>query len=1180
LDAIAINQTSVWLKRITHFKPAMQSAWAVILFGCALTVVFTVWPVAAFMRSGSLVAIVTGAFTLVVLATELRRRQDVEAVLRRSNEQLEDFVAHRTEKLRESEEKFRLFVDHAPAAVAMFDRDMRYIAVSRRWMQDFQLTENIISRSHYEIFPDIPERWKEVHRRGLAGAVQKSDGDRFDRADGSVYWSKWEVRPWFDSSGNIGGIVIFVEDATARTRAEQVLSEAEARFRATFEQAAIGMAQVTLEGKFLLVNQRFCDITGYAQAELLGRTFQEITHPDDLEANLTFLRRTLRGEAMHYSMEKRYIRKNGSVVWVELTVAPVLDAGKPKYFISAIEDITGRKLAEESLAEYSRQQQVLFKLVDELHRAVSLDNVYDAALDAIISALRCGRASILLFDEAGAMRFVAWRGLSSAHRKIIEGRCPWTPGDKNPQPILISDINAAEMEAPQKAAVEAEGIRALAFIPLVCNGRLIGKFMAYFDEPYTLSSGEIGLSLTIGRQLAFGIDRKRADNSLRQNARQLTLITETAPVLIAHCDTQSRIKFANKAYGDKFGLKPEDCIGRTVAEVVGEDAYRTLLPYLETTFRGTPVEFETELVYSTIGTHFVHCSYAPEFDANGKVIGLVAAITDITERKRIEEALGYQLDLTRTITHNTQSCLWMMDAEGRGTFVNPASERISGFKPEELIGHVLHNKVHHTRPDGTRFPIEECPLETALPLEHSVVGYEDTFIHKDGHFYPVRCSGRPIFEGGRAVGTVIEVQDITEEKRLLQAEREARQQAEVSNRLKDEFLATLSHELRTPLNAILGWVVMLRSGRMAPAKAVEALETVERNARAQNRLMEDLLDVSRIITGKLELKFQPVVLARVVEAAVASLRPAAEAKGMHLSVAYDSRACQLYGDADRLQQVVWNLVSNAIKFTPMGGSVEARVQCCSSYVEIKVSDTGEGIEPGFVPYVFDRFRQADSSIHRKHSGLGLGLAIVRHLVELHGGEVSVESAGLGQGATFTVKLPLTTTQNANLGVPNKVPAAAIRGPQFAFRGSTVHLSGLKVLVVDDEADARSLLAAMLTVSGADTRAAGSMSEALSVLDEWRPDVLVCDIGMPEGSGYDLIREIRNHTGTSKFPAVALSAYARPEDRLRALSAGFEVHVPKPVEPDQLLATIASLAKTSDLSKSDTEHSFSDASSPQ
>jgi CheY-like chemotaxis protein len=272
-------------------------------------------------------------------------------------------------------------------------------------------------------------------------------------------------------------------------------------------------------------------------------------------------------------------------------------------------------------------------------------------------------------------------------------------------------------------------------------------------------------------------------------------------------------------------------------------------------------------------------------------------------------------------------------------------------------------------------------------------------------------------------------------------------------------------------------------------------------------------------------------------------------------VVYDPRLCRVYGDPDRLQQVIWNLVSNAIKFTPMGGRVETLVGCDGSHVEIKVSDTGEGIEPEFVPYVFDRFRQADSSIQRKHSGLGLGLAIVRHLVELHGGEVRVESPGLGRGTTFTVRLPLT--QNADFGTPNEVRTGAIRGPQSEFNEDTVRLSGLKVLVVDDEADARSLLTAILLQSGAETKAAGSMSEALSLLNQWRPDVLVSDIGMPDGSGYDLIREIRKpSTKTSKVPAVALTAYARPEDRHRAISAGFENYVAKPVEPDQLLAAIA------------------------
>ncbi|MCG3161146.1 MAG: Virulence sensor protein BvgS [Acidobacteria bacterium] len=548
------------------------------------------------------------------------------------------------------------------------------------------------------------------------------------------------------------------------------------------------------------------------------------------------------------------------------------------------------------------------------------------------------------------------------------------------------------------------------------------------------------------------------------------------------------------------------------------------------------------------------------------------------DRKRAEEALRYQLDLTSTITDNTQSCLIMADAEGRCTFANPATERVTGFKPEELIGEVLHYKIHHTHPDGAPFPIDECPLDRALPLHEAVVGYEDTFIHKDGHFYQVRCAGRPIFKGGKPVGTVIEAQDITEEKRMIESERQARQQAEAANRLKDEFLATVSHELRTPLNAILGWTVMLRSGRLKPDKAAEALETVERSARAQNRLIDDLLDVSRIVTGRMQLQIQPVVLAQVVKAAVASARLVAETKGVQLRIDGESeglgeresregeksairnpQSAIVLGDADRLQQVVWNLLSNAIKFTPKGGRVEVGIERVNSHVEIKVSDTGEGIAPEYLPHVFDSFSQADTSIQRRHGGLGLGLAIVRRLVELHGGEVKVESAGLGQGATFTVRLPLRI---GDLGMRNE-EETAIRNLRSATSHSIAEdaprLDGVKALVVDDEADALTLLTEILAGRGAEVRVASNMAEALSMLDGWRPDVLVSDIGMPGGTGYDLIREVRRRDAAgARLPAVALTAYARTDDRVQALSAGFNMHVSKPVEPEELLTVIASL----------------------
>jgi signal transduction histidine kinase len=391
--------------------------------------------------------------------------------------------------------------------------------------------------------------------------------------------------------------------------------------------------------------------------------------------------------------------------------------------------------------------------------------------------------------------------------------------------------------------------------------------------------------------------------------------------------------------------------------------------------------------------------------------------------------------------------------------------------------------------------------------------------------------------------------------RLLVLEQAARRQAEEANRTKDEFLATLSHELRTPLNAILGWVQVLRSGKLDEAAAVRALETIERNSRSQAQLIADLLDVSRIITGKLRLDFKPVELRRIIDAALDSVRPAADAKGIQLDVSAVPLASPVLGDADRLQQVVWNLLSNAMKFTPRGGQVEVRLREAGTNAVIRVTDTGIGIRPDFLPYVFDRFRQAEGSITRSHGGLGLGLSIVRHLIELHGGTVEVESAGEGQGATFIVRLPL----RAELAEDPLDQTSAGRGG--LFNSPPDLLEGVKVVVVEDEADTRELLVVALQQCGAEVAAFGTVPEALAWLDHSVPDVLVSDIGVPVEDGYSLIRKIRaREPGRGgNVPAAALTAYARAEDRLRALEAGYQTHLAKPVDPPELIATVARLA---------------------
>jgi signal transduction histidine kinase len=412
---------------------------------------------------------------------------------------------------------------------------------------------------------------------------------------------------------------------------------------------------------------------------------------------------------------------------------------------------------------------------------------------------------------------------------------------------------------------------------------------------------------------------------------------------------------------------------------------------------------------------------------------------------------------------------------------------------------------------------------------------------------------------GRAKGAIAEREDALRLRdEFLKREQAARHEAEAANRMKDEFLATVSHELRTPLNAILGWSHMLQHNRFDEATSARALETIERNAKSQTQLIEDILDVSRIITGKLRLDVQPVELAPVVEAAIHSVRPAADAKEIRLEAILDPRAGPISGDPSRLQQIVWNLVSNAVKFTPKGGRVQVRLERVNSHVEIIVSDTGEGISKEFLPHVFDRFRQADATSTRRHGGLGLGLAIVRHLAEMHGGTVEAESDGEGCGATFIVKLPLIVAHAERFNLERAHPVSG-RGIPLT---DGPRLDGIRVMVIDDDRDARDLLETILKQFGAEVETFQSSREAINQFDERKPDVIVSDIEMPEQDGYDFIRALREIEAARHTPAVALTAYARTEDRLRALSAGYQIHIAKPVEPVELAVVISSLVKRS------------------
>ena len=389
--------------------------------------------------------------------------------------------------------------------------------------------------------------------------------------------------------------------------------------------------------------------------------------------------------------------------------------------------------------------------------------------------------------------------------------------------------------------------------------------------------------------------------------------------------------------------------------------------------------------------------------------------------------------------------------------------------------------------------------------------------------------------------------ELEDRKESLAREHIARAEAESANRMKDEFLATVSHELRTPLNAILGWAHILRAGTPDEATVARGIEVIERNAQTQRQLVEEVLDASRVITGSLRLTVAPVDLATVINSATDSVRLLAEGKGVELIVTLDPAARHLAGDATRLQQMVWNLLSNAIKFTAAGGRVEVRLTRTDGQAQIQVTDTGEGIAADFLPFIFDRFRQADSTITRRHGGLGLGLAIVRHLAELHEGSVQAESAGEGYGSAFTIRLPLRGGAEAGRVAPAGAPSP---------------LRGFQLLVVDDDQDALDMLSLLLTDAGASVRTAASAAEALALLRWIRPDVLLSDLAMPDEDGYSLIRSLRTierHSGR-RTPAVALTAYVRVQDRARAVDAGFDVFVEKPVDPEELVSVIGGLVE--------------------
>jgi len=650
-----------------------------------------------------------------------------------------------------------------------------------------------------------------------------------------------------------------------------------------------------------------------------------------------------------------------------------------------------------------------------------------------------------------------------------------------------------------------------------------------------------------------------AKNRQDELRAQLAAIVESSDDAIITKSLQSIIHTWNQGAERIFGYKADEVVGKSILILIPPDRIDEESRILGQLKRGERINhYETVRVRKDGRRIEISLSVSPIKDSTGKIVGASKIARDITSRKRMEEALRESESRLRAVVEATPECVKIVSCDGSLLFMNPAGiqmieakslEAVSGASVFDLIApeHRDHWLDRHT---------SICKGEKHS-WEFEVVGLRGTRRWMETHAVPLTL-------GDGTNGMLAVTRDITsrklaevEREQLLEQERAARSEAERVGLIKDEFLANLSHELRTPLNAILGWAQILRRRNYEDKELVEGLAVIERNTRVQVQLIEDLLDMSRIISGKIRLDVQQVDLQDAIKSAVASVQHAADAKGIRLHTVLDPRAGPVRGDPARLQQCILNLLTNAIKFTSRDGKVQIALERINSHIEITVVDNGRGIKPEFLPHIFERFRQADSSTTRMFGGLGLGLSIVKHLVELHGGKITAHSDGEGKGATFRIELPLLIAHVPDHSSPREHP----RTPNRAANLDAPSLEGITVLAVDDEMDARNVVKRILEECGAKVITAGSAQEAFEMLPKASPDMIICDIGMPIEDGYQFIRRVRAlpKDQGSRTPAAALTAFARAEDRTRALLAGFQTHVAKPVEPTELIAVVASLA---------------------
>jgi PAS domain S-box-containing protein len=870
-------------------------------------------------------------------------------------------------------------------------------------------------------------------------------------------------------------------------------------------------------------------IFGYSAAELVGKPVRILIPAERQHEEDDILARIRRGERIDH-FETVRLTKGGRRIDVSLTVSPIRDAADRVIGASKIvRDITDHKRARAA-------QAYLAAIVES-----SEDAILSKDLDGIIRS--CNAKAEQLFGY---------------ERRELVGQSIR---------MLIPPDRQSEEDEILARIRRGERVEHFETIRLASGGRALDISLSV--SPIRDGAGRIIGVAKIARDIS---EQKRLARELETQREWFRVTLGSIGDAVIASDSEGRVSYLNEPAVALTGWSAPDAMGQPLAEVfhiVNEKTRKRVDNPAEVVLRTGHVvglANHTVLIDRNGVDRPIADSAAPIRGADGRMIGVVLVFRDVTNQRHAEDAIAEQREWFETTLESIGDAVIATDVQGQVVFMNPIAEHLTGWRLAEGRGRSCAD-VFNIINENTRRNVES-PVTRVL-AEGTVVGLANhtVLIAADGTERPIDDSGAPIrSRDGRIVGVVLVFRDVSERRRgeierrdaalerdrLLEAERAARADAERANRVKDEFVAMVSHELRTPLNAILGWTqLMVKPGAGADVMT-RGLDVIARSTRLQTQLISDLLDISRIVSGKLHLDIAHVHLASVVGDAIDTVQRDADDKHIAISRDLDDSVGAIAGDAARVQQIVWNLLSNAIKFTPDGGQISVRLRKSGAGAQITVADTGVGIRSDFLPHIFDRFQQADQSITRRVGGLGLGLSIAKHLVELHGGNITADSGGIGRGATVTVVLPSSAGDRAA-----DPPSLAGRLRDAAQPRDS--LSALRILVVEDEPDTCEFLDRFLRSYGADVIVSHSAQQALATLSDGRIDILVSDIGLPDVDGYDLIHRIRRLPAGGAIPAVALTAYARTEDRMRAFRAGYQAHLAKPIEPAELVATIASFA---------------------